>query len=185
MYGKKHTDETRKKISDAIEKIKHLKKKRVFPENYSDLMRDKLGKGKYFNCLKCGKEYYVPLRRIKASIGIKYCSRKCTGHAIAKEKNPRWNGGKTHPNRAFRSNPEYKLWRESVFKRDAYTCKFCGARSSNGKTVYLQAHHIKPFALYPEHRLDINNGVTLCLPCHKKTDSYLVNVLKSAREGKA
>jgi 5-methylcytosine-specific restriction endonuclease McrA len=66
------------------------------------------------------------------------------------------------------------LWRESVFKRDNYTCVWCGAKNKkgNGKTVVLNADHIKPFALYPELRFAIDNGRTLCVDCHRKTDNF-------------
>jgi 5-methylcytosine-specific restriction endonuclease McrA len=62
---------------------------------------------------------------------------------------------------------EYKIWRDSVFKRDDYTCQFCHKRG-----VELQADHIKPWALYEELRYELNNGRTLCKPCHISTDTY-------------
>jgi hypothetical protein len=58
---------------------------------------------------------------------------------------------------------EYKAWRKSVFERDNYTCQMCGARG-----VKLNAHHIFPYAHFPEKRYDIKNGITLCIPCHQK-----------------
>ena len=67
---------------------------------------------------------------------------------------------------------EYRLWRESVFKRDNWTCVWCGARSSKGYEVILNVDHIKPFASYPELRFAIDNGRTLCKPCHETTDTY-------------
>ena len=61
----------------------------------------------------------------------------------------------------------YIAWRTSVFERDDYTCQGCGQVGG-----YLEAHHIKSWAYYPEHRFDITNGLTLCKPCHSKTDNY-------------
>lgn len=84
------------------------------------------------------------------------------------EKHWNWQGGKTEASLLERNRKSYKLWREAVFKRDNYTCVWCGdARGGN-----LNADHIKPFALFPELRLDIENGRTLCTPCHKKTDTW-------------
>src|SRR3990167_7364961 len=86
---------------------------------------------------------------------------------LPKEKNPNWNGGIYPHHKAIRHSLEYKLWREAVFKRDNYTCIWCGER---GK--FLNADHIKPFALFPELRFAIDNGRTLCIDCHKTTDTY-------------
>lgn len=94
--------------------------------------------------------------------------------ALKGEKNPNWKGGITPVNKAIRSSFEYKEWRKSVFSRDDWTCQECGLR---GDKVYLHADHIKPFAYFPELRLDLSNGRTLCVDCHKKTDSYLSKAL--------
>ena len=71
---------------------------------------------------------------------------------------------------------DYKLWRKTVFERDDFTCQICGRRG--GK---LQADHIKPWASYPELRFDVSNGRTLCVSCHRQTDTYGSNSAKGKR----
>lgn len=78
-----------------------------------------------------------------------------------------WQGGITSEQKRHRNALEYKLWRKAIFNRDNYTCQICGISG-----VYLQADHIKPFAYYPELRLSIDNGRTLCINCHSNTDTY-------------
>jgi 5-methylcytosine-specific restriction endonuclease McrA len=58
-------------------------------------------------------------------------------------------------------------WRKAVFARDNYTCQNCGA-----KKCRIQAHHVKAYKAHPELRHELSNGVTLCIPCHKQTDTF-------------
>ena len=88
-------------------------------------------------------------------------------------KNPQWRGGVTPLHKQIRKSVEYEIWRRSVFERDNYTCVWCNYRGKR-----LNADHIKPFALYPELRFAIDNGRTLCTDCHKKTDTYGMNIPK-------
>lgn len=95
------------------------------------------------------------------------------------ENNPNWKGGITPINAKIRTSFEYKIWRRTVFERDNYTCVWCSARNGEGKTIILHADHIKPFAYFPELRLAVDNGRTLCIQCHKTTDSYLKQSLNT------
>ena len=82
-------------------------------------------------------------------------------------KGPNWQGGKTEKSKAIRRSVQYRVWREAVFKRDNWTCQHCGTRG-----VEIHPHHLKSFADFPHLRLEISNGLTLCTPCHKQTDTY-------------
>jgi len=66
----------------------------------------------------------------------------------------------------IRKSHVYKIWRESVFERDNYTCQKCFKRNGEGKYIYLEAHHIKSFKNHPDLRFEISNGLTLCKDCH-------------------
>jgi len=82
-----------------------------------------------------------------------------------------WRGGVTKLSAKVRTSIEYKNWRRKVFERDNYTCQVCQKRGGN-----IFAHHKKDFASYQHLRFKVLNGITLCLLCHKKTDSYPKNL---------
>lgn len=86
-----------------------------------------------------------------------------------KEGNTPWNIGMgiTPEEHKFRMSKKYNEWRIMVFERDNYTCQMCGKRG--GK---IQADHIKSYAKHKELRTSVGNGRTLCVECHKKTDTF-------------
>lgn len=92
--------------------------------------------------------------------------------SITGSKNPNWKGGVTSENERIRKSIEYTEWRTKVFERDNYTCQFC--RQRGGK---LNADHIKPFSLFPGLRFRVSNGRTLCIPCHKMTETYMHKIV--------
>lgn len=97
--------------------------------------------------------------------------RRKMSHAAKKgPDNVGWRGGKCSENYKLRRGSNYKMWRDSVFQRDNYTCQECGERGGE-----LNAHHVKSWAEHPHLRYEISNGITLCIICHKETDSYLNN----------
>lgn len=61
---------------------------------------------------------------------------------------------------------EITWWRNSIYRRDDYTCQKCGERG--GK---LRAHHIENWADNPDKRFELDNGITLCKSCHDELHS--------------
>ena len=106
-------------------------------------------------CLDCNKQL--------ANYYAKYCQ-SCS--KIGK-RHWHWKGGVKSERRMLMNRKEYKLWRIAVFERDNYICQLCNQRGGD-----LHADHIKPFSLYPELRLAIDNGRALCVDCHRKTETY-------------
>ena len=92
-----------------------------------------------------------------------------------------WKGGRTKLGQQIKNLIHYRIWRSDIYTRDDFTCVFCGVRG--GK---LEVDHIKAFsvilteykiisvdeAIVCEELWNINNGRTLCRPCHQKTPTY-------------
>lgn len=76
---------------------------------------------------------------------------------------PNWRGGISLERSRIMASKEYKEWRTAVFSRDSYKCAYCGVNSNT-----LEAHHILPFATYPDLRFTAGNGITLCKKHHTK-----------------
>lgn len=102
---------------------------------------------------------------------------------FGKESNCWKNGGiKTALASKIRTCHKYKDWRSAVYTRDSFACMEC--KDNQGGN--LNADHIKPFSLIiKENKIttleealecaelwDLKNGRTLCVPCHKLTDTY-------------
>lgn len=75
-----------------------------------------------------------------------------------------WKGGKSSEKHLLRGQIQWKNWRNLIFERDNYTCQECGK-----KKCYLEPHHIIPIREDKTKLFEINNGITLCRPCHQKT----------------
>jgi len=94
------------------------------------------------SCLTCGKAFGVCHSREKTA---KYCSYKC----------------------GYRGTGNLKQIKTLVTK----SCLFCGCKGE------INADHIIPFAKIVRDNdmkklWDVNNGRTLCAPCHRQTDTY-------------
>lgn len=110
-----------------------------------------------------GKPKCQDCNKVLSRYAAKYC-KLCWAKG---ERNPFWKGGVDSINTRIRKTVQYKDWRKAVFERDNYTCQLCDKVGGN-----MNADHIKPFAYYPELRFDIDNGRTLCVPCHRSTPTY-------------
>ena len=65
-------------------------------------------------------------------------------------------------NERIRKSFEIKEWKKAVLERDGWKCQSCNQIGGN-----LNVHHILAFAKYQKQRFNINNGITLCVECHK------------------
>jgi len=143
QIGKVRTPEQRKKISDARKGI-------IFtPEHRENIRKSRIGK--------------------TTSLETKLKLREANLIRIAEGRHNNYKGGITTEHERIRKSIEYKAWRKAVYERDGYKCVLCGTEG-DGKN--LNADHIKGFSQYPELRLDINNGRTLCKKCHVETENY-------------
>jgi len=119
----------------------------------------------------------------KKQNSLRHKGRRCSAETRRKmgdwqrgEKSKWWKGGVSTQYQLERASIECRLWRESVFTRDNYTCVWCSKKGGWSKEekrqVVLNADHIKPFKWFPELRFAIDNGRTLCVDCHRTTDTY-------------
>ncbi len=87
------------------------------------------------------------------------------------ENNPNWRNGIKKKLKNICGSRDYRIfgytdWRKDIFERDNWICQHCSKKNKN-----LVAHHIQNFTDYPELRIDLNNGITLCKRCHKRFHS--------------
>lgn len=148
------------------------------------------------DCITCGKSFSkLPSDSSRYWPKKKFCSRECgptfkkgdPGPWLGKkrpqitgEKHYLWNG-MTPIAEQIRKCFEYRQWRSDVYTRDDFTCQYCGQRG--GK---LHADHIKQLAfIISENEIktleqaiecaelwNLNNGRTLCAPCHRKIPAF-------------
>lgn len=139
-------------------------------KNSENQFCDSLCQGKFITkrviikCEYCGEA----IERTPSTVSnINFCDKNCLHgyyeNCLSQEKIDIHN--------RIRASKEYIDWRNATYKRDNYTCKMCGKRSEKGMAVVINAHHIRKFSEYPELRFIIENGITLCDSCHKRTYS--------------
>jgi 5-methylcytosine-specific restriction endonuclease McrA len=160
------TEETKRKISESLKGHRNFTKSGW---KHTKEAREKIAKFRIGT--KLSEEHKAKVRKNHARFWL--------GKKLSDEirKNMRLAcikrfGSLRSDNHAIRNQLEYKLWRRAVFQRDNFKCIFCGFKSKGKKPSDIQADHIKPFASFPELRFAIDNGRTLCVPCHRTTDTW-------------
>jgi hypothetical protein len=73
-----------------------------------------------------------------------------------------------------------KRMRFNVFKRDAFTCQYCG---SHPPSVVLEVDHINPVANGGKNNID--NLITACFDCNRGKSDRLLEILPQTLEQKA
>lgn len=120
---------------------------------------------RHSTCEQCGVRFLTEDGRVH-----RFCSRRCIGlSSIERLQSRRGVKPRTYlkTNARKRGAAEDREWRMRIFTRDNFTCQMCGQRGGR-----LQADHIKPVCAFPELRHDLSNGRTLCVDCHKTTETY-------------
>lgn len=158
-------------------------------------------KGEYTTSRKGTKlpDWWVEKLRKPKSV-TRPCSeekKRKIGEAQRGQKHWAWQGNASlkDTHQRLRNTYLYKAWRKGVYERDGYTCTMCG-KVSNGN---LQADHypiafsvilreletlygmeaVYDMAMKFPKLWDIKNGRTLCVPCHKKTDTYGLKLVRT------
>jgi len=106
------------------------------------------------------------------------------------EESPNWKGGKSSIYALIRYSSKYSEWRRAIFDRDNFTCQHCHKKSEGD----IEAHHINILREYNITNTEqayncpelwfLENGITLCINCHKETDNYGNKKLKQVNKEK-
>lgn len=139
--------------------------KKYFEDNGCELLENK-----YINCgtkmnyiCSCGNMSEIIFNSFRQGHKCK----KCGIERISGKNNYNYNYNLTDEEREFNksrgSDPFYVKWRINIYKKNNYICQKC---LQKGK--YLNAHHIENYATNKKLRLNVSNGITFCIDCHKK-----------------
>jgi len=153
--GKVQTDEHRKNISNAVNGRKHTE------ETRKKMSEWQIGK-------KLSEYTKHKISESHKGKNISEEHRTKLSEANKGYKNRSWKGGISSERNLLRGSTAYKNWRLNIFKRDNYICQICGKRGGD-----LNAHHIIHVSYDVNKALDLDNGITLCIECHKLEHPHL------------
>lgn len=131
------------------------------------LAEDRGNQRRWLCACKCGKETTVPTAKLiggaTRSCGC-YKTERMTGPG-----SPSWDDSITAEERALRArrwrSRQIVAWRQAVYARDGFRCVKCNHHGD------LNAHHLDGFDWCIDARYDVDNGASLCVPCHREYHS--------------
>lgn len=131
----------------SIETVEKIKKSRV---------KNRI----ILTCTGCKKEFERNMSSYKPNSKKHFCTYDCYRKYSKINRKPKefYNN--------IRFTTEYRVWRIDVYKRDNYCCQMPDCKDV--KSRLINAHHIYPIRDFPDKVFDLNNGITLCVECHKK-----------------
>lgn len=147
---RQHMSKAHKGFKQSVEQIqKKIASRKGYKHTFETIEKIRLGNIGNIPYIK-GKTYAEVGRKVKTNGKNHY----------------RWIENRTQllEKHRLRGSQEWKIWRGEVFERDLYTCRECGI-----KGCYLEPHHITPIRSDMSQIFEVNNGITLCRPCHQKT----------------
>lgn len=147
---KKHSED------NFVQKCELCGKER-FHRTYNKLCRECYEKQRNLlnpHCLECGE-------LLENKQAVRHLD--CWYEYIRGKRNPKYNSNITDDERIKKRNTfEYNEWQFSVKERDGFQCQVCGYKGNK-----LVSHHYYSYTAYPEIMYDKNNGICLCINCHR------------------
>lgn len=149
------------------------------PEVVDAISRALRGKPSWNKGISPSKETKEKLRVFNTGKRHTIETKKILSEMFKGERHYNWKGGISPLAKIIRRSFLYRQWRSDVYTRDDFTCQICLKRGGD-----LNADHFpKTFAFILQINAissvgeaercpelwDINNGRTLCVPCHRTT----------------
>lgn len=78
-------------------------------------------------------------------------------------------------NTSFRSSYKWGNKSKEIRLRDKYLCQYCLNKDQKISIDNIEVHHIEPLSTNYALRLDNNNLISLCAPCHKLADNNKID----------
>jgi len=156
FYGKSHSDETKRKISEAG-------KGRKMSEKTKEKMREVFrGNKSYMFGKPKSQEIRKKLSEANKGRHPSEETRRKMSDAQRGEKGSNWRGGISFESYTQDWRDDLK---DSIRKRDNYVCQICGMHQSE-LNYKLHCHHID----YNKKNCNPRNLIVLCRSCHMKTN---------------